>query len=375
MAGKGSFGLSAYAQEPKIVTNVTTPFKGVDMRGIYTNLVENRDKSISNAPKDYYEDSFRAISQAGMNLVRYLYFWEGYVKNPSAFMNEINTVAQTADKYGVKVIYTNDQYHTSSWLEPEAGYGFPSFLFESDAKEYPKGSGGGPSSPTDKVWWANWLNRAIKDTNGIDGWTLQADFMKKIVNAVDKHPSTLGYEILNEPHVYSIDSWQKVGNYNSFITNQLRTVTQKIVVFDRQASPGIGGPEGITPENMAKMAPSNKTNVVFKATLFGAPEPGTITGERFNTYVRTAQIAGVPLCFCEFSVKPYGSQKVSPLDQQQVNFFIQKFAQAKVWGWALWIWDFNPRENANFNLATFKGNTLKTTPIIEFVKNAISESR
>jgi Cellulase (glycosyl hydrolase family 5) len=366
--------MASAQQQTTTATNATTPFKGVNMRGIYTNVVEFREKSTSNVPKNYYEDSFKAISQSGLNLVRYLLFWEGYVKNPTLFMNEINSVAQNADKFGIKVIYTNDQYHTSSWLEPEAGYGFPSFLFESDAKKYAKGSGGGPKSPTDKIWWANWLNRSIKDADGNDGWTLQADFMKKIVNVVDKHPSTLGYEIINEPHVYSIDSWQKVGNYNSFITNQLRTVTQKTILFDRQASPGIGGPEGITAENMAKMAPSNKTNVVFKATLFGSPQPGTIPGERFDLYVKTAQIAGVPICMCEFSVKQYGSEPVSDLDQKQVNFFIQKFSQAKVWGWALWIWDYNPRSNSNFNLVTFKGDTIKTTPIINFVKNAISST-
>jgi hypothetical protein len=375
VAGKGSFSLSAYAQEPKIVTNVTTPFKGVDMRGIYTNLVENRDKSISNAPKDYYEDSFRAISQAGMNLVRYLYFWEGYVKNPSAFMNEINTVAQTADKYGVKVIYTNDQYHTSSWLEPEAGYGFPSFLFESDAKEYPKGSGGGPSSPTDKVWWANWLNRAIKDTNGIDGWTLQADFMKKIVNAVDKHPSTLGYEILNEPHVYSIDSWQKVGNYNSFITNQLRTVTQKIVVFDRQVPPDLWGRIGVTPENMAKMAPSNKTNVVFKATLFGIPFQNSFAEDRLSVYAKTAQLAGVPLYMGEFNLKVSESYRpVDDVNQTIVNLFVQKFNEVNIWGWGLWIWDFKPHERpfTNYDFATFSGNGIYPNKYFSYIKNAIT---
>jgi hypothetical protein len=363
----------ASAQQTKNEINAAaTAFKGVNMRGIYTNVVEFREKSTSNIPKNYYEDSFRAISQSGLNLVRYLSFWEAYEKNPSLFLNEINTVAQTADKYGIKVIYTNDQYHTSSWLEPEAGYGFPSFLFESNSKKYPKGSGGGPGSPTDKLWWANWLTRSIKDSNGNDGWTLQADFMKKIVNAVDKHTSTLGYEIINEPHVYTIDGWQKVGNYNSFITDQLRTVTQKTVFFDRQSLPKIGGPAGATAENMAKMAPSNKTNVVFKATLFGSPQPGTEFGERFDLYVKTAQIAGVPLCMCEFSVKQYGSEPVSDLDQKQVNFFIQKFSQAKIWGWALWIWDYNSRPNSNFNLVTFKGDTVQTTPIMNFVKNAIS---
>ena len=110
-------------------------------------------------------------------------------------------------------------------------------------------------------------------------WTLQADFLKKIVSAVDNHKSPPGYEILNEPHVYSIDQWEKVGSYNTFIADQLRKVTQKTIVFDRQDSPDLGGPVGITPENIAKMAPDNKNNVIMKVTLFGVPTPGTMMQE------------------------------------------------------------------------------------------------
>ena len=74
----------------------------------------------------------------------------------------------------------------------------------------------------------------MKDTRGVDGWTLQADFLKKIVNAVDKHDSTLGYEILNEPHVRSEDQWAKVGKFNSFMTDELRTLTGKTIFYDKQ---------------------------------------------------------------------------------------------------------------------------------------------
>ena len=42
-----------------------------------------------------------------------------------------------------------------------------------------------------QTWWTNWWNNAIR-VNGTDGWTLQLDFLKKIVTAVDNHPSTVG---------------------------------------------------------------------------------------------------------------------------------------------------------------------------------------
>ena len=169
-----------------------------------------------------------------------------------------------ADNSSVKVIYSLDQFRTSSWLDSERGYGFPNSLFEGGEKDYPKDGGGGPGDPVAEEWWTDWFDRAVTNAAGVDGWTLQADFLKTIVEAVDSHPSTLGYELLNEPRLYSIDQWEKVGNYNTFLTDELRKVTQKLIVYDRQASPGLAGEIGITPENMAKMAPDNRENVLFK---------------------------------------------------------------------------------------------------------------
>jgi hypothetical protein len=354
-----------------------SPFMGVNMRGYYTDTVQERTVK-SKLPANYYEDSFRTISQAGMNLVRYLVFWEAYEKNPTTFIAELNNVSKVADKWGIKVIYTNDQYHTSSWLEPDKGYGFPSLLFENNPS-YKKGAGGGPTDAAAKEWWTAWFNRSVKGPNGIDGWTLQANFLKKIVSAVNTHPSTLGYELLNEPRIFSADQWVKVGNYNSFLTDSLRKVTQKIIVFDRQASPDLGGPIAITPQNMAKMAPTNKNNVIFKATLFGVPGLDSDATDRFNAYVRAAQLARVQICFCEFNIKSYNDQTPGgglQFTQQKANLFIQNFKKTNVWGWALWIWDIKPRpSNPNYNLVSFKGATMQTTQNFDYVKTAIANNK
>jgi aryl-phospho-beta-D-glucosidase BglC (GH1 family) len=49
------------------------------------------------------------IRDAGLNLVRYLYYWEAYEMNPELFIRELQTVARVADKYGIKVIYDDNQ--------------------------------------------------------------------------------------------------------------------------------------------------------------------------------------------------------------------------------------------------------------------------
>src|ERR671919_673773 len=50
-------------------------FIGVNVRGEYTSLQHERYPD-SVFPKNYYDDSFSLIRDAGMNLVRYLFYWE-----------------------------------------------------------------------------------------------------------------------------------------------------------------------------------------------------------------------------------------------------------------------------------------------------------
>ena len=143
-------------------------------------------------PDNYYESSFQTISKThAIDHLRYRFYWESYVRNSTAFMNEIEQVANAADKYGIKIVYDNHQFHTSSWLNVERGTGFPIYLFN-DSLLYEHDSGGAPKSDAAQTWWTNWWNNAIR-VNGTDGWTLQLNFLKNIVTAVDKHPGCVAW--------------------------------------------------------------------------------------------------------------------------------------------------------------------------------------
>jgi hypothetical protein len=311
-----------------------------------------------------------------MNTVRYVFTWEAYEKNPLLFMNELSTVAQTADMFGLKVIYANDQYLVSSWLNTQLGYGFPSVFFLKNITKYPKDSGGSFDSPTVHRWWTDWYNRSISDTYGNDGWTLQADFLKKIVKVVDNHTSTLGYEILNEPEVYSIDQWEKLGKYNTFMTNELRTVTYKAIVFDRQLPSDVGGSIDAYPENMMKMAPSNTTNVIFKTTLYGLPTHCSYAESRLNTAAKTAQLLRIPIWIGEFNNGITKQHPVSDINQTDVNLYIEKFKEIGAWGWSFWIWSFIPHLSAikNYNLVNFTANGMQTTKYFEYIRKSLTSS-
>src|SRR5919202_1893777 len=323
------FPTIATASSANSSSDYVIPYQGVNVLGYYTTMPELRNHTKLVVPKAYYEQSFKLISQAGMNIIRYLFTWESYERNPALFTKELTEVAKAADKSGIKVVYANDHYHLSSWLDTAKGYGFPSFLFKNDLVNFPLGAGGSSDSPAARVWWTNWYNRAIivkqPDDRTIDGWTLQAEFLKKIVRTVDRHKSTLGYEILNEPIIYSLDQWEKLGNYNTFIANALREVTNKIIAFDRQLPSGVGGSVDAVPQNMIKMSPKNIKNLVFKTTLFCLPTHCSTAESRLNTAARTAQILGIPLWVGEFNVGISSEAPIAAINQTAVNLFIDKF--------------------------------------------------
>src|SRR6476646_7348008 len=105
-------------------------YVGVNVRGYYTSIQNSRYSTPF--PENYYDESFKLISKAGMNHIRYVFYWEAYDRNPTDFIKEIKKVATLADKWGLNVIYDSHQFHTSSWLDPKNGTGFPEVLFQND---------------------------------------------------------------------------------------------------------------------------------------------------------------------------------------------------------------------------------------------------
>jgi hypothetical protein len=349
---------------------------GINMRGYYTAQTQNRDPGKEVFPHDYYDQSFKILSNSGIDFVRYLFFWEAYEKNPSSFLQELKTVAKTADKYNVSVVYTSDNYATSSYLDPKYGYGFPLSLFDSNI--FPKASGGGfrPHNIEAKLWWTKLWDRSLKSINGSDAWALQANFLKTIVSTVDKHNSTMGYEILNEPHVYSSNQWGQIGEFNTFIVNELRSMTNKLIFYDRQVPSDLYGYLNASAQNIAKMAPSNKNGVIFKGTIFTPPIAGSYTENRLHTYQEAANLADVPLCLCEFSVRGVGAGLVGQskivLSTEELFQVIQKLQELGAWGLGIWIWDYKARVNDNFNLVSIINGTLIPTVNTKHINNSIS---
>ena len=53
-------------------------------------------------------------------------------------------------------------------------------------------------------FWNRWWNREISTTDGVDGWDAQLAYLKGIVKILKDRKSTVCFEILNEPDVFSL---------------------------------------------------------------------------------------------------------------------------------------------------------------------------
>lgn len=362
---------------------------GVNMRGYYTSMPQSRDFK-SPFPDNYYDTSFKDLSKANIvDHVRYRFYWESYVRNSSAFLKEIEDVARTADKYGIKVVYDNHQFHTSSWLNAGRGTGFPLYFF-SDHALYQQDSGGTPKSAVSQTWWTNWWNNAMT-VNGSDGWTLQLDFLKEIVSITDKHPSTLGYEILSEPQVHNEDQWAKIGKYNTFMTDELRKLTNKTIIYSMNIPIDLKSSINVNAANLAKMTPQNKQNVVFKFSLYGIPNDG-YQSDKLQLFENASRIAGVPLYIGEWNnvkrVETYNDhgEKIwviddtqSDISQADANAIVGKFRDIGIWGLAYWEWSFMPNKTPNFNLVNVTSDKatgkeiMQPTEYFKIIENAYNE--
>ena len=352
------------------------PINGVVMKGAFVNM-KHDDNGSPSAPQNYIEDSLKMISRAGLDHARFVFYWEAYEKDPQAFIKEIKLVAHAADKYGVKIIYDNHQWHTSSWLEDE-GTGFPWSLFQGNSK-YSRGGGGNTPDKAAQVFWGDWWDRSVKDKQGKDGWTLMAKFLKKIVLAVDNHSSTLGYEILSEPHVDNKDQWSKIGQFNSFITAELRNTTSKTIIYSMNVPIDLNSPIKISPENLAKMAPSYKENIAFKISVYGVPDRDAYQKKRFDIFLKTRDLTGVPLYIGEWNnvvrTKEGAISKLNPslseLTKTNAKEILGALKKAGVWGTAFWKWDYQDADTASFNLVSDNNGKLVPNKYLGILKDTV----
>jgi hypothetical protein len=198
----------------------------------------------------------------------------------------------------------------------------------------------------------------------------------------------LGYEILSEPQVHSSDQWEKIGSFNNFMVNELRKITQKTLAYSMNIPVDLKSPIGVNPTNLAEMAPVNKTNVVFKISLYGLPEPDSYQGDRLAIFLRTSELTQVPLYIGEWnnvlreaSINEEGERvfNINPersnISQEEANLIVQTFKDIDAWGMAYWQWRLQTHQVDNYNLVNVTDSgTISTTSYFEILKNAYMDA-
>jgi aryl-phospho-beta-D-glucosidase BglC (GH1 family) len=144
-------------------------------------------------PLNYVKDSMKYMQLNGMNLARVPFYWESYVHDPVAFMNELELIAQAADANNMCVIFDNHHWYTTSYWNLEIlgnsdGRGFPSFVVKDFANK------NNDYEDTAGPFWAAFLANKIS-VNGKGVWEVQAEFFTKVIQRVDNYKSVTGYEI------------------------------------------------------------------------------------------------------------------------------------------------------------------------------------
>ena len=303
-----------------------------------------------NVPTDYVTKSLMMIRDYGFNHIRVPYYWEAYVIDPDAFLQEAEFIAKTADENGLYIIWDFHHWFTSSYFGGDYA-GFPSFILSN----YPVTGTKYSNYKTDAgAFWNDYWNNSIT-VGGKRVWDLQLDVIDALIQRVDSYDSTLGYEYLNEPHIFNEGQYPKIGNYNNYMGDKMRMKTDKFLLFDRETTHGF--PRGIIRE--PEVVPDNVTNFVYGPHIYAVPNPGSLAESRTETFKEWVAEWGVPGYIGEFAASTEAEMKIFVDKWEEIGF-----------GWAYWRWG-GFGVNTHRQLINTVGNDIRPTVYLEWLSNAL----
>ena len=281
-------------------------------------LTARENKKDVQSDNDYITRSFAYLKKEGFTGIRVPLYWESYVGRPNQFINQLKFIAEEAKKNSLCIIWDNHHYYTTSvWKVEKKGRGFPSFA----VKNYPSPSDGKYSTVA-KQFWTDLLNNKIV-INGTSLWDHQVKFLTLVINTVKPYGVTKGLEILNEPHIWDIDQYQKLGEYNTYITKKLREkIGNEITLIMNRENMKNGQRQ---PDMEYLIIPKGVSNIAYGPHLYSLPCTGCQGEKQLNNFKQWSQDWGVQIYIGEFSHH----------SQDEANTFISKF-KSYGFGWTAW---------------------------------------
>ncbi|HKU50623.1 MAG TPA: cellulase family glycosylhydrolase, partial [Nitrososphaera sp.] len=307
------------------------------------------------SPENYVQDSMRYMKSNGMNLIRVPYYWESYVSWPAGFMSELQLIAQSAQDNDICVIFDNHHWYTSSYFagldfgKSGTPKGFPSFVLQdySTTGDYESVAG---------AFWTDFLDNNIT-VNGKSIWELQAQFIGKVIAKVDSYKSVTGYEILNEPHLFDPSQYEKLGNYHTYMAKEIRSLTDKKIVFDRETARGFQR----DPASEYKVVPQGVTGLVYGPHLYSVPLPGTQGEVQLENFEEWSSEWGVEILLGEWSGE----------SQEEIDAFVNALDDAG-FGWTYYKWA--PSKSSgddHLGNVLYESDSSPKTSYLEFLTNAV----
>ncbi len=212
--------------------------------------------------------------KSDFNLFRIPVKWEAYVGNEDNFLAELDYIVKTANENKILVWIDFHHFHaTSHWGKKVAkGEGFPKFVVScyKPTKQYDR-------DPEVRAFWNDYYLNKVRDSSNkckgtIDVWSLHADFMKDMIKEVDHYPNVIGYELLNEPHVWKDADYENLGIMHTEIAKKLREVTEKTIIFTRESPRGLQDDEDEytrKPDLQYKILPKVDGKIMYAPHVYG----------------------------------------------------------------------------------------------------------
>ncbi len=332
---------------------------GVNFHSYGSSAYQNRYTPLP--PRNYVEDSFKIFADNQITCIRVTIFWESYELDLHQFSEDLNLIGEEADKYGITCIYDNQQWECSSWMG--CGIGMPNSIMSTYYEK--KIASHASNYNIKKDFWKRWWNRRVKTVDGVDGWDAQLAFLKDIIKLLRYRKSTFGFEVLNEPEVFEMSHYRKVGQYHNYMIKQLRNITNKPLLFCWVLSHEVID----NPILQALTSPTIKDdNIIYDAHLY----PPSIYRMMYFKLV-SILMGNVPLYIGEFNSGFTGG---STLTQKQCSQYIDRFKRFGTCGWALWRWSYiHDRNIPAFNLAKVTDNRIEPGIFFTYFKNTLKVTK
>lgn len=242
-------------------------------------ILDGKEGKARQSKNTGYVDGFVAkAKESNFNLFRVPVRWEAYVGNEANFLAQLAYLVKTANENDIAVWI--DFHHfdaTSNWpSKVSKGGGFPKFVVScyKPTKDYER-------DPEVREFWNDYYLNKVRDSSNsckrtLDVWTLHADFIKDMINKIDRYPNVIGYEILNEPHVWKDADYSHLGEMHTEIAKKLRKSTDKVIIFTRETAHGLE-PDGTKYERRPGLenkilAKDPANNVMYAPHLYDLKE-------------------------------------------------------------------------------------------------------